>query len=125
MKNDVLRQMMDLYGLNPNILPLPLQFPRIPPGVNHPFKLMRNPMKEKFQKDGNDLSGKLNEFQNMYIKYAKGLLEMTNPGIVPPGHPLFSQNSSIETLKNENAKLQKDNIELKKQLESKSKNKKS
>ena len=62
-------------------------------------------------------------FQQMFQKYASGLFDMTFPGIVPPGHPLFSRHYSIETLQSERDKLLKENFELKKQLEKDSKEK--
>ena len=43
-----------------------------------------------------------------------------NSSIIPPGHPLFSRENSIITLKEENDKLLKENLELKKKLDGKS-----
>jgi len=108
-----------IYGLDPNTPHRALQFPRLPPGVTHPiFRVFENPMKEKFQKDTETMNTKLQGFQRMYQNYATGLFEMNSTGIIPPGHPLYSRQRSMESLKNENQKLQKENIELKKQLES-------
>ena len=52
----------------------------------------------------------------MYQQYASGLLSM-NSNIVPPGHPLYTRQNSVETLQAENDKLVKENLELKKKLE--------
>ena len=43
-----------------------------------------------------------------------------NKSVFPPGHPLFNRERSISILKEENDKLLKENLELRKQLESKS-----
>ena len=46
-----IKQIKDIYGLNPNIPHLALQFPRLPPGLSNPmFKIFENPMNEKFAK---------------------------------------------------------------------------
>jgi len=59
-------------------------------------------------------------------KFASGLINSSFPGIIPPGHPLFSRFDSLSHLQNENGRLLKENMELKKQMEknhdSKSKN---
>jgi len=115
---------MDLYGLNPNIQPFAFQFPRIPPGFSHPMqKINKNSKKETFSKNNELMNTKLENFQDMYKKYASGLLDMTFPGIIPPGHPMYSRQFSVETLQSERDKLLKENLELKKQLENLSKEK--
>ena len=63
------------------------------------------------------MSAKLQDFQHMYQQYAKTLFENAPHGLIPPGHPLYSRQNSLETLKAENSKLQKENFELKKQLD--------
>ena len=37
--------------------------------------------------------------------------------LIPPGHPMHSQENSISLLKEENKKILKENLELKKTLE--------
>jgi hypothetical protein len=44
---------------------------------------------------------------------------MNSSGLIPPGHPLFSRQNSVSTLKAENDKLLKENLELKKKLDEK------
>ena len=96
------------------------QFPRLPPGINHPmFKVYENPLKEQFSQQTATMNQKLQGFQQMYRDYAAGLLSMRS-SVVPPGHPLYSRQNSVETLQAENDKLQKENIELKKKLEKES-----
>ncbi len=115
-----IKHLKDLYGLNPNIPHLALQFPRLPPGLtNTMFKIFENPMKEKFAEDNATINKKLQGFQQSYQRYASGLLTMNSNGIIPPGHPLFNRVNSVNTLKAENDKLLKENMELKKKLDEK------
>lgn len=115
-----IKHLKDIYGLNPNIPHLALQFPRLPPGLFNPmFKIFENPLKEKFAEDNATINKKLQGFQQSYHRYASGLLTMNSGGIVPPGHPLFSRQNSISALKAENDKLLKENLELKKKMEDK------
>jgi len=115
-----IKQLKDIYGLNPSIPHLALQFPRLPPGLTNPlFKIFENPMKEKFAEDNASINKKLQWFQQSYQKYASGLLTMNSGGIIPPGHPLFNQQNSVSTLKAQNDKLLKENLELKKKLDKK------
>lgn len=115
-----IKQLKDIYGLNPDIPHLALQFPRLPPGLTNPlFKIFENPMSKKFAEDNALINKKLQGFQQSYQKYASGLLTMNSGGIIPPGHPLFSQQNSVSTLKAQNDKLLKENLELKKKLDKK------
>ena len=117
MDNFVIKHLQDLYGLNPSIPHLALQFPRLPPGLTHPmFKIYENPMKDQFSDEVSTISQKLQGFQHMYQQYASGLLSM-NSTIIPPGHPLYSEQNSVETLQSKNDKLLKENLNLKKKLE--------
>ena len=117
MDNLVIKHLQDLYGLNPNIPHLALQFPRLPPGLTHPmFKIYEGPTKEQFSEEVANISQKLQGFQHMYQQYAAGLLSM-NSAIVPPGHPLYNRQNSVETLQVTNDKLLKENLGLKKKLD--------
>ena len=123
MEDLAIKQLRDLYGLNPNIPHLAFQFPRLPPGLSHPmFKIYENPMKEKFENNSESINKKIEGFQHMYQQYASGLMNMNSSGIVPPGHPLFSRQNSVETLKAEKDKLLKENLELKKKLDKENSN---
>jgi len=116
-ENLPIKHIQDLYGLNPNIPHMALQFPRLPPGLTHPmFKIHENPMKEQFSQDVASINQKLQGFQHLYQQYASGLLSM-NSAIIPPGHPLYSRQNSVETLQSKNDKLLKENLELKKKLD--------
>ncbi|MGV7226210.1 MAG: hypothetical protein ACQ9CV_04740 [Nitrosopumilus sp.] len=117
MDNMVANHLRDLYGLNPNIPHLAFQFPRIPPGISNPmFKNHKNPMKEQMLRNAETINQKLQGFQHMYQQYAASLLTM-NSTVIPPGHPAYTRQNSIETLQTENDKLIKENLELKKKLE--------
>ncbi len=118
MDDFVLRQLKDLYGLNPDIPHRAFQFPRLPPGITHPmFKIHENPTKKKFTQDASSLNKKIDGFQKLYQQHASGLMRMNSSAIIPPSHPLYSEKNSIESLKEENDKLLKQNLELKKKLE--------
>jgi len=117
MDNFTMKHIQDLYGLNPNIPHVALQFPRLPPGLTHPmFKIYENPIKEQFSKEVASINQKLQGFQQMYQQYATGLLSM-NSSIIPPGHPLYSKQNTVQTLQATNDKLLKENLELKKKVE--------
>ncbi len=108
----------DLYGLNPNIPHVAFQFPRLPPGLANPmFKNNENPIKEQFLENAdNSIAQKLHGFQHLYQQYAAGLLTM-NSTVIPPGHPAYTRQNSLQTVQRENDKLVKENLELKKKLE--------
>lgn len=117
MEDTELNQLRELYGLNPNVPPFALQFPRLPPGLFHPMmQLDKNP-KGKFASKSQQLNPQLQDFKEMYQKFAAGLINYNPTALIPPGHPLFSRQNSIETLKAENSKLKQENVELKKQLD--------
>lgn len=123
MDNLVIKHLQDLYGLNPNIPHLAFQFPRLPPGLpNSMFKINENPMRKQFLQDAETVNQKLRGFQHMYQQYASGLLSM-NSEVIPPGHPLYTRQNSVETLQTANDKLLKENLELKKKLEKESNSK--
>ena len=124
MDDSTTQHLMDLYGLNPNILPYAFQFPRIPPGLTPlTFTSTTESVRKNFSRQNESLSTKLQDFKRTYQKYASSLFDMTFPGIVPPGHPLFSRQFSVEVIQSERDQLQKENLELKKQVEKISKEK--
>jgi len=96
-------------------------FTRYPPNSNPPRKLDSSKiMKKDFVKNGASMLPKLQDFNQMFRQYADSILNM-NESVFPPGHPLFNRERSISVLKDTNDKLTKENLELKKQLESKKK----
>ena len=117
-----MKHMQDLYGLNPSIPHLAFQFPRLPPGVlssNPMFKVHEDANKRQLIGESGTVNQKLKGFQQMYQQYAAGLLSM-NTDVVPPGHPLYTKQNSIQTLQMENDRLHKENAKLRKKLESSS-----
>jgi len=112
-----LERMKTLFGLNPDVVPPGLQFPRLPPGLMHPMTSQFTVPQGKTVQDATSLTPDLEDFQQTYQKYATVLLNSHYPGIVPPGHPLYEKQTSASILKSENDKLSKENLELKKQLD--------
>ena len=80
------------------------------------FKIYENPMKEQFLQEASTINQKLEGFQQVYQQYTSGLLSM-NSTIIPPGHPLYSKQNSVEILQSKNDKLLKENLNLKKKIE--------
>ena len=103
----------DFSLLTPNAL-------RYPPDANLPSGLINTSMlKQQLSADNAALNPKLQDFTEMYHKMAAGLLNMSSNTLIPPGHPIHSRKNSIAILKDENKKILKENIELKKKLEEK------
>jgi len=110
-------RIMELSGIHPTFGISTSIFPRFPPGISPPSIgiVDQKRLKEKFFKDNASMNFKLQDFNQMYQKFASGLFEVAYPAR-PPGHPLFSRLESTVTLQNENNKLKKENIDLQKQL---------
>lgn len=118
------KRSMELSGIHPEFgIPTSI-FPRFPPGISPPSLGVMNQkrLKEKFFHDNASINTKLQDFNQMYQKFASGLFELAYPAL-PPGHPLYSRLESTVTLQNENEKLKKENLDLKKQISSKKSNK--
>ena len=93
---------------------------RYPPGANLPSGLVNtSKLKRQVSTDNAALSPKLQDFTEMYHKMAAGLLDISSDTLIPPGHPIHSRKNSVTILKEENKKILKENIELKKKLEGK------
>jgi hypothetical protein len=108
---------LELSGIHPYFgIPTSI-IPRFPPGVSLPSIGLADQkrLKEQFFKDNASINSKLQDFNQMYQKYASGLFNAACPAL-PPGHPLFSRLESTIALQNENNILKKENLELKKQL---------
>jgi len=110
---DIYDNTTDFSFLTPDTL-------RYPPGANLPSGLVNtSKLKRQLSADNAALSPKLQDFTEMYHKMAAGLLNISSDTLIPPGHPIHSRENSIVTLKEENKKILKENIELKKKLEEK------
>jgi len=94
-------------------------FIRYPPTSNPPqnFDFVHK-MKTKFVENSASMLPKLQNFNQMYQNYASGLLQSSTK-LFPPGHPLYTKQESLTTLKDENEKLKKENLELQNKLKNK------
>ena len=110
---DIYDNTTDFSFLTPDTL-------RYPPGANLPSGLVNtSKLKRQLSADNAALSPKLQDFTEMYHKMAAGLLDMSSNTLIPPGHPIHSSENSVTILKEENKKILKENMELKKKLEEK------
>ena len=110
----------DKYGFTTDFSTLAPDSIRYPPGVNIPKGLVNTPrLKERLSVDNASLNPKLENFAEMYQQIASNLLNMSVDKLIPPGHPMYSKENSITLLKEENQKILKENLELKKKLEDK------
>ncbi len=110
---DIYDNTTDFSFLTPDAL-------RYPPGANLPSGLVNtSKLKRQLSADNAALSPKLQDFTEMYHKMAAGLLDMSSNTLIPPGHPIHSRENSVAILKEENKKILKENMELKKKLEEK------
>ena len=110
---DIYDNTTDFSFLTPDTL-------RYPPGANLPSGLVNtSKLKRQLSADNAALSPKLQDFTEMYHKMAAGLLNISSDTLIPPGHPIHSRENSVTILKEENKKILKENIELKKKLEEK------
>ena len=120
MNNFIKKSIFDIYDNTADFSFLTPDTLRYPPGANLPSGLV-NTSKLKRQLSANNaaLSPKLQDFTEMYNKMAAGLLDMSSNTLIPPGHPIHSRENSVAILKEENKKILKENMELKKKLEEK------
>jgi len=96
-------------------------FMRYPPNSSPPKGLANSEiLKSRFLNESAGMLPKLQDFNQMFRQYADSILNM-NESVFPPGHPLFNRERSISALKETNDKLLKENLELKKRLEEKTK----
>jgi len=110
---DIYDNTTDFSFLTPDTL-------RYPPGANLPSGLVNtSKLKRQLSADNAALSPKLQDFTEMYHKMAAGLLNISSNTLIPPGHPIHSRENSVTILKEENKKILKENMELKKKLEEK------
>ena len=115
----------DKYGFTTDFSTLSPDSIRYPPGVNIPKGLVNTPrLKERLSVDNASLNPKLENFAEMYQQMASNLLNMSVDKLIPPGHPMYSKENSITLLKEENQKILKENLELKRKLEDKKSSKK-
>ena len=120
MNNFMKKSIFDIYDNTTNFSFLTPDALRYPPGANLPSGLVNtSKLKLQLSADNAALSPKLQDFTEMYHKMAAGLLNISSDTLIPPGHPIHSRENSVAILKEENKKILKENIELKKKLEEK------
>ena len=114
------KKLFGVYGLTTDFSVLTPDSIRYPPNASIPKGLVNTPkLKERISADNAALTPKLENFAQMYQQLAAGLLNMSLDKLVPPGHPMYSNENSITLLKEEKEKISKENLELKKKLENK------
>ena len=120
MNSFIKKSIFDIYDNTTDFSFLTPDTLRYPPGANLPSGLVNtSKLKRQLSADNAALSPKLQDFTEMYHKMAAGLLNISSDTLIPPGHPLHSRENSVAILKEENKKILKENIELKKKLEEK------
>ena len=120
MNNFMKKSIFDIYDNTTDFSFLTPDALRYPPGANLPSGLVNtSKLKRQLSADNAALSPKLQDFTEMYHKMAAGLLNISSDTLIPPGHPIHSRENSVAILKEENKKILKENMELKKKLEEK------
>ena len=110
MDNYTAKKKVGMYGLPVDFSALAPDSIRYPPGVSIPKGLVNTPkLKEKISTDSAALTPKLENFAQMYQQMAAGLLNMSLDKLIPPGHPMYSNENSITLLKEEKEKILKEN----------------
>jgi hypothetical protein len=120
MNNFMGKKLFDAYGFTRDFSKIIPDTIRYPPSGNIPKGLISTPgLNVKLSTDNALLNPKLDDFLQMYQQMASGLIDMSVDKLIPPGHPMYSKENSITLLKEENEKILKENLELKKRLEDK------
>ena len=115
---------LDLHSNILDISSLVPDFIRYPPAASIPNALVNKPkLMKKLSSENMALTPMLQDFTEMYQQMAASLFSMSTSKLIPPGHPMYSKESSITLLKEENQKIMKENLELQKQLENKKESK--
>jgi len=119
------KRLFDMYGFATDFSSLIPDSIRYPPNGNVPKGLMNtHALRGKLSTDIAALNPKLEDFTQMYQQMVSSLIDMSLDKLIPPGHPMHSKENSISLLKEENKKILKENLELKKKLENKRESKK-
>ena len=115
---------LDLHSNTLDISSLVPDFIRYPPAASIPNALVNKPkLMKKLSSENMAITPMLQDFTEMYQQMAASLFSMSTSKLIPPGHPIYSKESSITLLKEENQKIMKENLELQKQLENKKESK--
>ena len=118
------KRILDMHDNVLDISSLVPDFIRYPPAASIPNALVNKPkLMKKLSSENMALTPMLQDFTEMYQQMAASLFSMSTSKLIPPGHPIYSKESSITLLKEENQKIMKENLELQKQLENKKESK--
>ncbi|MFM7796474.1 MAG: hypothetical protein ACKO7N_06900 [Candidatus Nitrosotenuis sp.] len=115
MEPAMLRAFMEMHGYPFGFSLSPFAQLRYPPGLAGPTSPTR--LKEKMIAENSSFTGKINEFNKMYLKHASGMLDMS-ASMFAPGHPMAHKMATDYAAKEELEKLRLENAELKKRIES-------
>lgn len=112
-----IRAFMEMHGYPLGFGLSPFTSLRYPPAMVGPMTMNPAKLKEKMIAENTTFTGKINEFNKMYLKHASGLMDMSS-SMFAPGHPMSHKMASDYTTKEENERLRLENAELKKRIES-------
>jgi hypothetical protein len=110
-----MKTFMEMHGYPFGFSLSPFATLRYPPGLTAPMNPTK--LKEKMIAQDPAFTGKINEFNKMYLKHASGLLDMS-ASMFAPGHPMAHKLASDYATKEELERLRLENAELKKRIES-------
>ncbi|MDI1495810.1 MAG: hypothetical protein K8823_1118 [Cenarchaeum symbiont of Oopsacas minuta] len=115
METDHLEHMRTMWGIN-QIMP---QFLRLPPSIINPLNpSYRNPTDHTFD----IATSKIGGFKEEFIKKASDLMNAKGCGPSLPNQHAYARGDKLASLHSQNQMLEKENIELKKQLDTIQKN---
>ncbi len=87
------------------------EFMRIPPGTKVP-SIHTNTGPKAVPEGAERLGATLDDYHNIFAQRARQMFSGRPSISVPPGHPLYSQNATLDMLREDNARLQKENARL-------------
>ncbi|MGB6462803.1 MAG: hypothetical protein WBF38_01075 [Nitrosotalea sp.] len=107
------KRMLDLYNQPFDMINSPFAFPRLPPRANSPLGMSNvSKIKDVIVRDKDAMMGRLDGHHAMFQHYASGLFNLS-PSQFMPGHPMHAKIQAVETLREENERLQQENSVLK------------
>ncbi len=92
----------------------PESLSRLPPGMSLPSI---RPANAASRTPAIRLGATIGDYRDAHRMYTMGLLTMPSSPPVPPGHPLYAQNSTLGVLRDENERLKAENTKLRDELE--------
>ena len=119
MNNDNVEFMRAMWSMHPFGSSMP-QFLRLPPRIANPLVPGHRGYSEGDLAE--DATAKIKGFRDAFIHSASNLMGSDEQGLSLPGHQAYARGDKLESLHSKNQMLEKENIELKKQLDDISKN---